>query len=52
MDTKCEYLEVAAVMSLFWKENKETITIPKHEPIKIAYIKLVKNAIEQEEQDR
>lgn len=36
----------------FWKENKETITIPKHEPIKIAYIKLVKNAIEQEEQDR
>ena len=33
----------------FRKPGKTIITIPKHEPIKIAYVKLVKQAVEDEE---
>lgn len=32
----------------FRKEGKNTITIPKHEPIKVTYVILVKNVILEE----
>ena len=33
----------------FYKEDCNPITIPKHEPIKVAYVKLVKAVVESEE---
>ncbi|MCD8107701.1 MAG: type II toxin-antitoxin system HicA family toxin [Oscillospiraceae bacterium] len=35
----------------FRKSGKPAITIPKHEPIKTCYVRIVKNAIIQETED-
>lgn len=35
----------------FSRENHDTISIPKHNPIKKPYVKLVKSIVEMEEED-
>lgn len=35
----------------FRKQGKFPITIPKHDPIKVAYVEMVKRKIEEEEND-
>ena len=34
----------------FWKDGCNPITIPKHEPIKIIYVRMVKEVVESEEE--
>ena len=48
MDMSCMHLEMEAVITLFGKPGYMPITIPKHEPIKRVYVKMVKDVIESE----
>ena len=36
---------------VFRKSGKPSITIPKHNPVKVAYVKIIKDMIEKEKKD-
>lgn len=48
MATRCPDLPAVAVIKRFEKPGARPITIPQHEPIKRAYVELVRDVVESE----
>ena len=49
MDTKINAPRGGSSHCTFRKDNEKAITIPKHKPVKVFYVALVKEIVEMEE---